>query len=92
MSLIDSLENLMSFNAFDIIDTITFINSRLKILYKYEPSPFIRENIELLWMELNKPTVIHLKPKENDNTCKCCNSPPQKEDEEIKEYFKSIII
>lgn len=87
MSLIDSLENLMSFNASDIIETITFINSRLKIFYKYKPSVFFKENIELLWMELNKPSVIHLINKED---CKCCNNPPQKEDEEIKDYFKYL--
>jgi hypothetical protein len=90
-SLIDNLEFLISINACDLIDTISFINSRLKIIYKYETSPFIKENIELLWMELNKPSVIHIIKTEED--CKCCNSKPQQgEDQEIKDYLKYLNI
>jgi hypothetical protein len=88
-SLINNLEFLLSINACDLIDTISFINSRLKIVYKYMPSPFIKENIELLWMELNKPLVIHIMTEQE---CKCCNSKPQQEDQEIKDYFKYLNI
>lgn len=90
-SLIDNLEFLMSFNACDIITSISYFNSRLKIFYKYKQCLFIKENIELLWMELNKPSVIHLTTIKED-ICKCCNSKPQQEDEEIKEYFKYLKI
>lgn len=93
-SLIDNLEFLISFNASDLIISISKINfnSRLKIFYKYEPPPFIKENIELLWMELNKPSVIHLTTIKED-MCKCCNSKPQQEeDQEIKDYLKYLNI
>jgi hypothetical protein len=95
-SLIDNLEFLINNDLSCLIDTISFINSRLKIFYKYEPSQFMKENIELIWMELNKPTVLHLIQINQIKTecfevCKCCNSKPQQEDEEIKDYFKYII-
>jgi len=72
-----------------LIDEIEDDKGLLKIYWTIEPTILFKYTMEDIWTkllyEINVKHIIKTEKK-----CKCCNSKPEQEDEEIKEYFKYI--
>jgi len=87
IKVIDELYNMISIDYILIIESLEDIKGTLNISWLETPSLFYKEIINSLWMEQNEDNVKHI-----ENYCKCCNSKPQQEDQEIKDYFKYLNI
>jgi hypothetical protein len=87
INLIDELYKMILIDDILIIESLEDIKGTLNISWLKPPSLFYKEIINSLWMDQNEDNVKHI-IKEKD--CKCCNSKPQQEDQEIKEYLYSL--
>jgi hypothetical protein len=56
----------------------------LIVHWNIKPTTFEELIIETTWDDLFETNIKHIIIK-----CPCCNSKPQKEDDEIKNYFQS---
>ena len=87
---VDGLYNLIPVDYIHMIKKLEDIKGTLNIYWIESPSLFFKNIINSMWMDLYEFHTNHI-ILDKDDFCSCCNSPPQKEDKEIKEYLNSTI-
>lgn len=91
IKLIDEFNETTTINMHNMIIKLEDNKGLLKVHWIKEPLILFKFAIEDIWSKLlYEDNVIHIIEPTDDGDCKCCNNPPQKEDEEIKDYFKYI--
>lgn len=72
-----------------MIKKLEDIKGNLNVYWIEKPSIFFKTIINSLWMDHYEFHVNHIILDPND-FCKCCNSPPNKEDPEITKYLNNL--
>jgi hypothetical protein len=91
IKLIDDFNDTVTINMHNMINKLEDNKGTLKVHWIKEPLILFKFTIEDIWSKLlYEDNVIHIIESTNEGDCKCCNNPPQKEDEEIKDYFKYL--
>ena len=91
IKLINEFEETTTLDANKMIEQIEDDKGLLKIYWNIEPSILFKYTMEDIWTKLLYETKVKHIIK-IDSYCKCCNSKPQQEDQEIKDYLKYLNI
>jgi hypothetical protein len=82
---VDALYEYTNDNLIRQIDMLEDNKGELIVHWNKKPTTFEELIIETTWDDLFESNIKHIIIK-----CKCCNSKPYKEDDEIKNYFQSL--
>jgi len=88
-NVVDEIYNIVPIDYIHMIKKLEDIKGTLNIYWIEKPSLFYKTIINSIWMDHYEFNTNHI-ILDPDDFCSCCNSPPQKEDPEIKEYLESI--
>lgn len=86
--LIKAIDALYEYANNDLISRIDILEDNkgeLIVHWNEKASTFEELVIESIWDDLFETNIKHI-----ITICKCCNSKPHKEDDEIKNYFQSL--
>lgn len=87
IKIIHELYDMLPTDYILMIDSLEDDKGTLIVNWNENPSSFYKNIINSLWMEQNESNIKHY-----IDYCKCCNSKPQQEDPEIRNYILNYII
>jgi hypothetical protein len=88
--LVDEIYNIVPIDYIVMIKKLVDIKGELNVFWIEKPSNFYKMIINSIWMDLYEFHVNHI-IIDDDNFCRCCNAPPQKEDPNIKIIIKEYL-